>query len=316
EPRLVVYLESIAGPFLNVKPYLELDGYFQLNPRRYDWALYAGITADLGIVVRGWDDDWGELPSWNLLDYKTDPPLASGKYPPGWQSPEEVVNSIGMKFRRIQPGSFMMGSEKGWDDETPVHKVTLTRGFYMGVYEVTQEEWEKVMGSNPSEFKGPKNPVETVSWHDAQEFARRLSQKENVTYRLPTEAEWEYACRAGTTTEFYWGDDPDCREMGDYAWYYYNSGETTHPVGQKKPNARGLYDMSGNVWEWCQDWYADKYSSASQTDPTGPAGGSGRVDRGGGWRSYAFGCRSAWRGWNSPSDRGDGLGFRLVRAIP
>ena len=230
----------------------------------------------------------------------------------------ELVNSIGMKFRLIQPGSFMMGSEKGHDDEKPVHKVTLSKGFYMGAYEVTQEEWEKVMGSNPSRFKGPKKPVEMVSWEDAQEFARKLSQKENVTYRLPTEAEWEYACRAGTTTEFYWGDDVGLLEIGRYACYAGNldwRNEGTKPVGQKKLNAWGLYDMSGNVWEWCQDWYADKYPLERQMDPTGPESGSDRVFRGGSWGQYALGCRSASRNGDLPSYRGNSLGFRLVRAI-
>jgi len=229
--------------------------------------------------------------------------------------PQELVNTIGMKFRLIQPGSFMMGSEKGDSDEKPVHKVTLTKGFDMGVYEVTQEEWQKVMGSNPSKFKGPKNPVDSVSWEDAQEFARKLSQKENVTYRLPTEAEWEYACRAGTTTEYYWGDEG---EIGDYAWYDGNSGGTTHPVGQKKPNTWGLYDMSGNVYEWCQDWYsgAEKYPLERQTDPTGSTSGSDRVVRGGCWGLNALSCRSALRFWYSPSVRSIFVGFRLVRTIP
>ncbi len=230
--------------------------------------------------------------------------------------PEELVNSIGMKLRLIQPGSFMMGSEDS--DEKPVHKVTLTKGFYMGVYEVTQEEWEKVMGSTPSHFKGPKKPVDTVSWDDAQEFIRKLSEKEKVTYRLPTEAEWEYACRAGTTTEFYWGDDVGVAEIGRYAWWAGNEDwreSGSKPVGQKKPNVWGLYDMSGNVWEWCEDWYGN-YSSASQTDPTGAAGGSDRVVRGGGWGYYASGCRSAFRYRGSPSGLHSNGGFRLVSAIP
>ena len=207
-----------------------------------------------------------------------------GGPPPLKKAGEELVNTIGMKFRLIQPGSFMMGSEKGDSSEKPVHKVTLTKGFYIGVYEVTQEEWEKVMGSNPSHFKGRKNPVERVSWEDAQEFARKLSEKENVMYRLPTEAEWEYACRAGTTAEYYWGDDG----IGRYAWYIGNQDGTTHPVGQKKPNAWGLYDMSGNVWEWCGDWYSPAYPADKEAvDPKGAAGGSFRVFRGGSWLNRA-----------------------------
>jgi len=233
---------------------------------------------------------------------------------PGAQG-EELVNSIGMKFRLIQPGSFIMGSDKGDSDDKPVHKVTLTTGFYIGVYEVTQEEWGKLMGSTPSHFKGPKNPVESVTWDAAQEFMRKLSQKENLTYRLPTEAEWEYACRAGTTTEYYWGDDAGDRQIGDYAWYDGNSGGTTHPVGQKKPNAWGLYDMSGNVWEWCEDWSSAYPADKEAVDPIGAAGGSERVIRGGSWDLYALGCRSALRGGSSPSYRFYALGFRLVRAI-
>ncbi len=210
-------------------------------------------------------------------------PLAwcEGEPGPVKKAKEELVNSIGMEFRRIEPGSFLMGSEEGDPDEKPVHKVTLTKAFYIAVYEVTQEQWEKVMGWNPSRFKSPKNPVESVSYGDAHEFIAKLSEKEKLTYRLPTEAEWEYACRAGTRGRFYWGDDPSDRQVSDYAWYDGDSGNSPHPVGQKKPNVWGLYDMSGNVWEWCQEWYADKYPSESQTDPTGAAGGSCRVVRGG-----------------------------------
>ncbi len=226
---------------------------------------------------------------------------------------EELVNSIGMKFRLIRPGSFVMGSDKGEPDEEPAHEVTLTEAFYIGVYEVTQKEWEKIMGQNPSYFKGDNNPVERVSWDDAQEFARRLSQKEDVAYRLPTEGEWEYACRAGTKTSYYWGQDG---EIGDYAWYTRNSANSTHAVGQRKPNAWGLYDMSGNVYEWCQDWYADKYPQERQVDPTGPNSGSHRVLRGGSWANYARICRSAYRGRHSPYLRFRLLGFRLVRTIP
>ncbi len=224
---------------------------------------------------------------------------------------EEIVNTIGMKFQLIRPGSFMMGSDRWGAREKPVHKVTLTKGFYMAVYEVTQEEWERVMGSNPSVFGGAKNPVENVSWDDAQKFARKLSQKENVTYRLPTEAEWEYACRAGTTTDFYWGDTHD----GRYFWNDGNSEWKTQPVGTRRPNAWGLYDTSGNVYEWCEDWYAEKYPLERQTDPMGPESGSLRVFRGGSWLSAALVCRSDWRGSRSPSVRDSLVGFRLVRTI-
>ena len=239
-----------------------------------------------------------------------------GEPAPVKKLPEELVNSIGMKFRLIQPGSFLMGSEKGDFDMKPVHRVTLTKPFCIGVYEVTQEEWGKVMSVNPSYVKGTKNPVERVNWGDAQEFARRLSRKEKARYRLPTEAEWEYACRAGTTTEFYWGDDPDGDKIRDYAWYEGNSENTTRPVGQKKPNAWGLYDMSGSVWEWCQDWYGRGYPEDKHAvDPKGPASGSDRVVRGGSWYAPPEVCRSARRAGCSPSYRRRFVGFRLVRAV-
>ena len=161
----------------------------------------------------------------------------------------------------------------------------ITKPFYLGKYLVTQEQWEAVMGNNPSHFKGPKNPVEQVSWDDCQQFleqAQREGRPRGGKFQLPTEAQWEYACRAGSTTRYCFGDDES--ELGEYAWYDANSGSKTHPVGEKKPNAWGLYDMHGNVWEWCQDWYDGGYYANSPTDdPTGPATGSDRVFRGGGW---------------------------------
>lgn len=209
---------------------------------------------------------------------------------------EHITNSVGMKLKLIPPGTFMMGSNNGDDYETG-HKVTLTEAFYLGIHEVTQEQFEKVMGTNPSEFKGAQNPVSNVDWHEAVEFCRMLSElpEEKAAgrvYRLPTEAEWEYACRAGTTTEYSFGDDTS--QLGDYAWYVGNSGSKAHPVGEKKPNAWGLYDMHGNVWEWCSDWWG-RYPSGSVTDPVGPLDGSRRVYRGGSYEIPAW----SWR----PSDR-------------
>ena len=180
-----------------------------------------------------------------------------------------------MKLALIPSGKFMMGSPKDekdrLDNEGPQREVTISKAFYMGVYAVTQEQYERIMGENPSYFKGGQNPVETVSWDDAVEFCKKLSQKSSKAVSLPTEAQWEYACRAGSTTRFSYGDDDD--KLGDYAWYGKNSGSKTHPVGQKKPNAWGLYDMHGNAWQWCSDWYADTYANANKTDPTGPAFG-------------------------------------------
>lgn len=230
-------------------------------------------------------------------------------------------NSIGMEFVIVPSGSFMMGEDKNFEDasnyETPRHSVMISKEFYMGKYEVTQEHWVTVMGNNPSRFKGKTNPVEWVSWDNVQEFIKKLNAKEGGDkYRLPTEAEWEYAARAGSTGKYCFGDEE--WELGEYAWYGENWGSgKTYPVGQKKPNAWGLYDMHGNVWEWCQDWYGDEYYSSSPgTDPKGPASGSARVYRGGGWNAVAVHCRSACRGGYSPGNRFCDLGFRLVTTAP
>jgi len=207
----------------------------------------------------------------------------------------------------ITGGTFWMGSPEGEgsDDEKPRHQVTVD-GFYMDKTEVTQAEYERVMGNNPSIFKGcPYCPVENVSWHDAKAYCDKVGK------RLPTEAEWEYAARAGTTTPYYWGNgSPDV-----YAWYKDNSGEKTQPVGQKKPNAWGLYDMSGNVWEWCSDWYGEKYYAESPgQNPQGPTGGQYRVLRGGSWDLYPEFLRSANRYRFEPVFRNLNFGFRCVRS--
>lgn len=222
----------------------------------------------------------------------------------------------GMTFVTIPAGSFVMGSNDGDSNEKPVHKVTLS-SFQMMTTEVTQAMWQEVKGSNPSEFQGSDHPVEQVSWNDVQEFIKRLNRRDpGKEYRLPTEAEWEYACRAGTKTRFYWGDDPHDMQIGKHAWYYGNSSGRTHPVGQKIPNAWGLYDMSGNVWEWCQDWYgADYYSSrSSSTNPNGPSCGIFRVLRGGSWNYTLLRCRSVDREGYGSYGRYNVGGFRVVRS--
>ena len=232
--------------------------------------------------------------------------------------PQSLANSIGMEFRLIQAGTFKLGSPTSEgersSDETQ-HEVTLTRPYYLGVYEVTQEQYEKVMGTNPSGFKGPRHPVDTVSWEDAQEFITKLNalsaeQSAGRKYRLPTEAEWEYACRAGEETAYSFGDDPSV--LGKYGWFDDNSGSKTHPVGEKQPNAWGLYDMHGNVYEWCEDWYGD-YPARTMLDPTGAITGSYRVFRGGSWYFEAAYCRSANRNGFGPSDRSfNFIGFRVA----
>jgi len=242
------------------------------------------------------------------------------------------TNSIGMEFNKIPAGTFTMGgdpqSSKTQKNE-PAHQVTITKSFYMGIYEVTQEQWTEIMGENPSKFNtttlghdASKNPVEGIIWEKAQEFIKKLNEKEGTDkYRLPTEAEWEYACRAGSKGKYCFGN-ADFR-LGRYAWYRKNSDDKTHPVGQKKPNDWGLYDMHGNVWEWCQDWYGeDYYQSSPGSDPTGPEIGTDRVIRGSSWRYTARYCRSSRRDQYEPRDYYEPdahyriIGFRLVSTKP
>jgi formylglycine-generating enzyme required for sulfatase activity len=234
--------------------------------------------------------------------------------------PKDFTNSIGMKFVWIPPGSFVMGSPKEeklrGNDETQ-HKVTLTKGFYMGMYTVTQEEWKEIMGKNPSFFKGEKNlPVETVSWEECQEFIKKLRDKDKKPYRLPTEAEWEYACRAGTKTPFHFGETISTDQANYNGDYTYGDGkkgknrEKTTPVGSFPANAWGLHDMHGNVWQWCQDNYG-VYLQKDVVDPQGAEKDDTRVLRGGSWLDFPVNCRSASRSWDVFGYRGLSYGFRL-----
>jgi len=237
--------------------------------------------------------------------------------------PKHYTNNLGMKFTWIPPGSFMMGSPKEEKERLPdesQHKVTLTKGFYMGVYTVTQEQWQAVMGNNPSHFKGEKNlPVEQVSWNDCQEFIKKLREKDKdkKAYRLPTEAEWEYSCRAGTTTPFHFGETISTDQANYYGEAVYGNGKVgvyrkkTTPVGTFPANAWGLHDMHGNLWQWCQDWYAAEYPKNDVTDPQGPEKGTLRVLRGGSWYSYPEYCRSAFRFRYVPGGRSGIYGCRL-----
>jgi formylglycine-generating enzyme required for sulfatase activity len=226
----------------------------------------------------------------------------------------------------IPASSFTMGSpstEQDRDpDEGPPTQVTISQGFWMSQNPVTQEEYLSVMGNNPSYFTGEmKRPVEQVSWNDATNYCgeRTLRERaaghlpEGYAYRLPTEAEWEYACRAGSLTRFGYGEDPGYTQLGNYAWYDANSSSVTHPVGQKQPNAWGLYDVHGNIYEWCGDWYGT-YPGGTVTDPQGPASGSYHVMRGGCWYYGARYCRSANRGSSTPDIRHSSIGFRVLLA--
>jgi formylglycine-generating enzyme required for sulfatase activity len=240
------------------------------------------------------------------------------------QFPKTITNSIGMKLVLIPKGTFMMGSpieEEGADDDEVQHQVTIGNDYFLGVTEVTQGQYEKVMRTNPSYFQkrvirksdSSMYPVEQVSWEDAVEFCKKLSdlpeeKKAGRVYRLPTEAEWEYACRAGSKTAFNFGES--AKSLGDYAWFVDNSGNQPHPVGEKRANAWGLYDMQGNVWEWCSDWYG-KYPTGAVRDPSGPSEGSVRVRRGGCWDNPAAPCRSAFRNGFDPLNP-DLYGFRVA----
>ena len=250
------------------------------------------------------------------------PPLWAG----GWGEDsrgvfaEIVVNGIPIEMRWIPPGKFPMGSPSGedgrFDWEGPQHEVTLTRGFWLGSTPFTQAQWEAVMGKNLSQFKGGDRPVEMVNWENCQEYCEALNKLlPGLGARLPTEADWEFACRAGTSA-FNDGSPCTAPEGADPAldrlgWYDKNSGGETHPVGQKQANAWGLYDMHGNVWEWCEDWFGS-YPPEAQIDPAGPENGVVRVVRGGSWNNPARSCRSARRAGFDPGYRFDNLGFRLA----
>ena len=289
-----------------------------------------------------------------ILEEKVSHPLVTGCPPPwasGWGQDEYGIwvcfrfDEVEQRMRWIPPGQFMMGSpetEAGrYTDETP-HPVTLTRGFWLFDTPVTQRLWEAVMGDNPSRFKSPDRPVETVGWEDCSTFIDKLNgHMPGLELGLPTEAQWEYACRAGTATATYAGDldlkgERNAPVLDDIAWYGGNSGvgfelengvdssnwrekqynhsqAGTHPVAEKKPNPWGVYDMLGNVWEWCSDWWTDDLGSNLVVNPTGPEKGTSRVVRGGSWNYDARDVRAACRGYGDPDGRNYDLGFRCAR---
>jgi len=241
---------------------------------------------------------------------------AVGEPGPGGTLTLTLGKGVTLDLALISPGSFTMGAlppdQDRFLDEGPLRYVQITKPFYLGKYEVTQDQYKAVMGRNPSNLLAAGQPVEMVSWEDAVAFCTRLSAELTRTIRLPTEAEWEYACRAGTRSRFYWGEDPGQSWIGDHAWYGKNSGGRPRVVGLKKPNGWGLHDMAGNVWEWCSDWYGETYAGLSGIDPQGPLLGKTRVLRGGGFLCVAQDCRSASRSDGSPLGRDDCIGFRIV----
>ena len=222
------------------------------------------------------------------------------------------VGNVAYNMKRVEGGTFTMGAtaemSQPHSNEKPTHQVTLS-SYAIGETEVTQALWQAVMGNNPSHFKGDDLPVEFVSWYDCQTFINKLNNLTGQRFRLPTEAEWEFAARGGNRSNHtqYSGSS----SLDEVAWYEDNSGSKTHPVKTKRANELGIYDMTGNVSEWCQGWYGS-YSSSSQSNPTGPDSGSGRVVRGGSWFSAAWYCRSSRHGYSTPGSRNDGLGLRLA----
>ncbi|HOX36501.1 MAG TPA: SUMF1/EgtB/PvdO family nonheme iron enzyme [Candidatus Brocadiia bacterium] len=228
--------------------------------------------------------------------------------------PKAFTNSIGMWLQLIEPGEFIMGSPDniGLPDEHPEHKIIMPKRFYIGIYQITQTQYKRITGKSPSGFAGRDNPVETVTWYDAMAFCDKLSKEEGRTYRLPTEAEWEFCCKAGGNGRYCCGDSAG--ELAGYCWFGKNSDGTTHPVGRKDPNEWGLYDMHGNVWEWCMDYYDENfYKNSPEINPQGPETGKLRVVRGGAYDvQNAVICRSAGRLAEEPATKSDALGFRVI----
>jgi formylglycine-generating enzyme required for sulfatase activity len=227
----------------------------------------------------------------------------------------DLGGGVKMEFVLVRSGSFTMGAERPAEAK-PAHTVTFVKPFYMGKYEVTQEQWDRMMTNNPSTFQGPKNPVEQVNWNDCQSFITNLNEKvSGRKFRLPTEAEWEYACRAGNSNDYCFGSSESL--LSEYAWHLGNASNMLHQVGEKKPNAWGLYDMHGNVWEWCEDRFHPTYEGAPTDGSAWIEGGeTNRVARGGSWYSETYVLRSAYRGRPTPNYRGVVYGLRVVMETP
>ena len=295
--------------------------------RQFNWVSFKDIKDDDAFYRFEWGIT-GKKPQ--LTNFSQSSPASQSPSLSIPQSPqsftETLPGNIKLEMVKIPAGSFLMGTEEAevirlckeyrTDDykyEMPQHRVNLQE-FYLGKYPITQEQYQAIMGNNPSRFKdNPKNPVENVRWNDAQAFCQKLSEETGKKYRLPSESDWEYACRAGTQTHYYFGDNAE--QLREYAWYRDNSGSTTHLVGQKKPNNWGLYDMHGTVWEWCEDRWYENYGDSPKDGGSwneNYSQSSAKVLRGGSWSGYARDCRSANRGWNYADFRGFGIGFRVA----
>ena len=336
--QLEFNLYAVAGPYFGMKPYLGLGAVANLSREQIDWSLHTGLDGYVGVKAAIFDRFSDENPAdafwdFNLFETSLKEGVIALERPDGPIDEEPVEPPVfslpgvaEMEFVWIPPGVFQMGSPESEEgrssNEGPLHEVELSRGFWLGKYEVTQGEWESVMGETP--WSGgsyvqehPAHPAVHISWDDVQEFIGRLNAAAGDSlYRLPSEAEWEYACRAGTQTRWSFGNDTS--QLGDYAWYYanaWNVGERyAHAVGTKLPNPWGLYDMHGNVWEWVQDWYGSSYYNSPRVDPPGPTSGSSRVLRGGSFYRGAQDSRSAPRISASPGFRSGGdIGVRLLR---
>lgn len=299
--------EELIRPIVN-----KLKSYFLEHKGKFDRFVFSenGIRSTSKIVkfLQDWDE---KVVFYRWLQWMEEMEKDAVKEKLRCTDQEFTINGVSFSMVYVKAGSFYMGSNEN-SNEKPVHLVSLTKDYYIGRYPVTQELWRAVMGTDAlCSFKGDKLPMESVSWDECQAFVRRLSELTGKNFRLPTEAQWEFAARGGVKSKGYKYAGSD--NLDEVAWYCSNSGSKTHEVGTKLSNELGIYDMSGNVWEWCQDWYSTTYPTANPVeDPQGSSSGAGRVYRGGGWNNSAACCRSASRSYDAPSGRFNCLGFRLA----
>lgn len=298
---------------------LTSDGEYQITGKGVVWHTSTSVTLEVKTGITRETNEVGEFAS-TLTDLTTDTKYfvrayATNDLGTGYGEEIEFTTTVykDIEMVSVEGGTFEMGSNDGYSDEEPIHSVTIS-SFEIGKYEVTQEQWKKVMGSNPSHLKGDILPVDRVSWDDVQTFITKLNEQTGLEYRLPTEAEWEFAARGGVlaNSTIYAGSNT----IGDVAWSDDNSGNKPHAVGGKQANELGIYDMSGNVYEWCNDWYGSTYYSSSPTDnPQGPSTGFYRIFRGGSWYYVPYRCRVAHRSSYYQTSKNYYVGFRLALSL-